>query len=127
VTSFPLPSIQHRTFNAKLAVEDSSMRVTLAGTADLLVQQQLSAFLMAVHVCATDHLATTVLVDINGLGFINSSCLKCMVTWIFKVRTEEKQRQYQIIFLANPKAQWQQRSFHALSCMCAELVSIQQD
>jgi hypothetical protein len=125
VTSFPLPSIRHKTFNATLTVENATLRVTFSGTADLLVQQQLNAFLVAVHDCATDHLATSVLVDLNALGFINSSCLKCMVTWIFRVHTEEKQRQYQIIFLANPKAQWQQRSFHALSSMCAELVSIQ--
>src|SRR3954469_3244395 len=126
MTAFPLPVIQHRTFDATLAIDNATLRVKLAGTADLLVQQQLSAFLDAVHTCATDHLATSVLVDLNELGFINSSCLKSMVTWIFKVRTEEKPRQYQIIFLTDPKARWQQRSFHALSSMCAELVSTQE-
>jgi hypothetical protein len=126
MTAFPLPTLQGRHFNATLAVENATLRVALSGTADLLVQPQLTTFLAAVHACATDHLATSVLVDLNELGFINSACLKCLVGWIFKVRTEEKHRQYQIVFLANPNAQWQQRSFHALSCICAELVSIQE-
>lgn len=126
MNTFPLPKIEQRTFKATLAVESSSLRMALTGTADLTVQQQLGPFLEAVHSCATNHLASSVLVDLNGLGFINSSCLKAMVSWIFKVRTEGKERQYQIVFLTDPKAQWQQRSFHALSCMCAELVSIQE-
>ena len=34
-------------------------------------------------------------------------------------------QQYQIVFLTNHASPWQERSFHALSCMCTELVSIE--
>lgn len=120
-----LANVRHPSFNATLAVESSSLRVSLAGTADLVVQQQLATFLDAVHACATEHMVSRVLVDVNELTFINSSCLKCVVTWIFKVRGDERARQYQIVFLTNHTTPWQERSFHALSCMCTELVSIE--
>jgi hypothetical protein len=121
----PLASVKHRSFNATLAVESSTLRVRLAGTADLVVQEQLATFLGAVHACATEHMVSRVLVDVNDLGFINSSCLKCLVTWIFKVHGDERARQYRIVFLTNHASPWQERSFHALSCMCTELVSIE--
>jgi hypothetical protein len=124
-TAATLASVNHRSFNATLAVESSSLRVRLAGTADLLVHDQLATFLDSVHACATEHLVSRVLVDVNELGFINSSCLKCLVTWIFKVHSDARARQYQIVFLTNHSSPWQERSFHALSCMCTELVSIE--
>jgi hypothetical protein len=57
---------------------------------------------------------------------MNSSCLKAVVTWIFRVRGEPTDRQYSIVFVTNPQAQWQRRSLHALSCMAADLVSVQE-
>lgn len=120
-----LASVRHRSFDANLTAESSSLRICLAGTADLLVHEQLAAFLDSVHACATEHRVSRVLVDVSKLGFINSSCLKNFVTWIFKVHNGERAQQYQIVFLTNHSSPWQERSFHALSCMCTELVSIE--
>jgi hypothetical protein len=124
IATASLPGVQHRGFNATLAVESSCLRVSLAGTADLLVQEQFAKFLDSVHGCAMEQMTSRVLVDVNKLGFINSSCLKCLVSWIYTVHTDALERQYQIVFLTDHTAPWQERSFHALSCMCTELVSI---
>jgi hypothetical protein len=126
MSASPLPAVADTDFRALLTIDGPSLQVVLTGTADLNVQKQLDAFLTAVHECATGHMATNVVVDLRELEFMNSSCLKCVVSWIFSVRTEPVERQYRIVFMANPQAQWQRRSLYALSCMAAELVSVQE-
>lgn len=122
---FPLPAVEAHTFKATLAVEDSSWQMRWAGTADFLVQEQLGAFLTAAHECATSYLASRVVVDVTELKFINSSCLKNVVSWLITVKNDAKNRQYHIVFWLNPKATWQDRSFTAMACMCADLVTLE--
>lgn len=118
-----LPSVSLRDFAATIAAEPSSLRVTLNGTADLLAREKLETFLEGLHAQATSRRVTRVLVDVNGLGFINSACLKCLVTWIFEVHAADRRDQYHIVFLTNRATPWQERSFHAIASMCTELVS----
>jgi hypothetical protein len=125
VSAFPLPAIEAQTFRATLAVEDSSWHMRWAGTADLLVQDQLGTFLTAAHACATSYLASRMVVDVTELKFINSSCLKNVVSWLIAVKNDAKNRQYHIVFRTNPKATWQDRSFTAMACMCADLVTLE--
>jgi hypothetical protein len=125
VSVFPLPAIEANTFRATLSVENSSWHMRWFGTADLLVQDQLGAFLTAAHDCATSYLASRVVVDVTELKFINSSCLKNVVSWLITVKNDPKDRQYHIVFRINPKATWQDRSFTAMACMCADLVTLE--
>jgi len=126
VSAHPLPSVSAPEFSARLTLQDESLRAALAGTADLNVQKQLEVFLGEVHACATKHMAGSVVVDLASLEFINSSCLKAVVGWILSVHGEPPERQYRIVFVANPAAKWQRRSLNALTCMCAELVSVEE-
>jgi hypothetical protein len=125
VSAFPLPAVEANTFKASLAVENSSWHMKWAGTADLLVQDKLGEFLTAAHQCATSYLANRVVVDVTDLKFINSSCLKNVVSWLITVKNGAKDRQYHIAFRINPKAAWQDRSFTAMACMCADLVTLE--
>jgi hypothetical protein len=125
MSAFPFPVIEAPTFKATLAVEDSAWRMRWAGTADLLVQKQLGAFLTEAHECAASHMASRVVVDLTELKFINSSCLKNVVSWLIAVKNDSKDRQYHIVFRINPKAGWQDRSFTAMSCMCSDLVTLE--
>ena len=125
MSAFPLPTVESHSFKATLAVEDSSWQMRWTGTADLLVQEQLGAFLTAAHECATSYLASRMVVDVTELKFINSSCLKNVVSWLITVKNDAKNRQYHIVFRINPKATWQDRSFTAMACMCADLVTLE--
>jgi hypothetical protein len=117
--------VETHSFKATLAVEDASWQMRWTGTADLLVQDQLGAFLTAAHECATSYLASRMVVDVTELKFINSSCLKNVVSWLITVKNDAKNRQYHIVFRINPKATWQDRSFTAMACMCADLVTLE--
>ena len=121
-----LPGVDDLDFTARTTVDGPSVRVVMTGTADLNTQKQLEAFLAGVHTCAIERLATTVVVDVRGLEFMNSSCLKRLVKWIFMAEAELAERRYRIVFVANPKAPWQRRSLHALSSMAPELVTVQE-
>ncbi len=126
MTANPLPFIDDPDLTARVAVDGQSLQVVMNGTADLNTHKVLQTFLAGVHASATLHVANTVIVDLRGLEFMNSSCLKRLVNWIFVVRAEVPERKYRIVFVANPKAPWQRRSLHSLSCMAPELVSVQQ-
>jgi hypothetical protein len=127
MTTNPLPFINDPDFTARVSVADGpSLQVLMNGTADMNTQKVLQVFLASVHACAIEHQATTVVLDMRGLDFMNSSCLKRLVNWIFVVRAELPERKYRIVFVPNPKASWQRRSLHSLSCMAPELVSVQQ-
>ena len=92
MSAFPFPTIEAPTFNATLSADDSSWTMRWAGTADLLVQKQLGAFLTEAHECAASHMVSRVVVDLTELKFINSSCLKNVVTWLIKVKNDTKER-----------------------------------
>ena len=120
----PLPSISDPDFRAETIMDGRSLRVGMKGTADLNTQKALEVFLANVHACAIVRGATTVVMDMRDLEFMNSSCLKRMVNWIFVARAEPTESRYQIVLVPQPKALWQKRSLQALSLMAPELVSV---
>jgi len=121
-----LPTIEDPDFHASVKPSSAGrFRVALAGTADLNVKKQLDAFLSTVHALAVEQELTEVEVDLTALEFMNSSCLKGMVSWIAAVQGTPADRQYRIKFLAKVGSRWQRRSLYALSCVAAHLVSIQ--
>lgn len=121
----PLPFVADADFQATVAAIESSLEVRLAGTADLNVRKQLDAFLSTVHTLATDQTITTVTVDMRSLEFMNSSCLKGLVSWIGTVHDAAPDCQYRIVFIAKAGSRWQRRSLYAISCVAAQLVSVQ--
>lgn len=111
-------------FSASAADADSTIAARLVGTADLSVKAALDDFLTNLHQRACDHGVDEVVVDFRSLKFMNSSCLKGLVTWICRVQELPHDAQYRIVLVANADMHWQRRSLHALSCLAADLVSI---
>jgi hypothetical protein len=120
-----LPAIDNPDFHASVSIADSALDMRLAGTADLNVRKQLDAFLASVHALASQRAVTRVTVDMRALEFMNSSCLKGVVSWIGTVHEAPPDRQYRIVFLAKTGSRWQRRSLFALSAVATNLVSIQ--
>jgi hypothetical protein len=61
-------------------------------------------------------------VDLSGLEFISSSCLKAFVTWITTVQQMPDCR-YQISFLFKPSRAWQQKSIGPLARLGEDIVT----
>lgn len=112
-------------FTADAIMNARELRVCLSGNADLNVKTHLDRFLRDVHDVARGERVEEVSVDVRGLEFMNSSCLKAFVWWINGVQDELPGTQYRIVFLSSPSMYWQRRSLNALACLASDIVSVQ--
>jgi hypothetical protein len=112
-------------FSANAECHERTVSARLVGTADLDVKKALDEFLARLHETAQASRAAEVVMDFRNLKFMNSSCLKGLVTWICAVQELPLQAQYRIVLVSSPEMHWQRRSLHALSCLATELVTIQ--
>jgi hypothetical protein len=112
-------------FSATVTLADSVLGVALNGTGDVRAQEPLEGFLTALHVEASRLHVAEVKLDCRELQFMNSSCLKALVSWIAIVQESELSGQYKICFVSNPKLHWQRRSLNALRCFASDLVRIE--
>ena len=117
--------VREHEFRADAALREGVLVLTLNGNADLNVKTRLDHFLAAVHAEVQRRAVGDVEVDVRELEFMNSSCLKCLVGWISRIQDEPPARQYRVSFRSSPSLFWQRRSLHALSCLAADLVSVQ--
>jgi len=122
MTHIRIQPVQQKTFRAEAVLEPGGVAVRFTGTADLTVKAHVDRFLCDVHAEACRLDVGSVSVDMSGLEFINSSCLKAFVTWITTVQEMAKGR-YQISFTFKPARDWQKRSVDALSRLGEDVVT----
>jgi hypothetical protein len=111
-------------FLADATLGEGTLEATVSGNADLNVRLALDRFLSSVHREARLHGVREVTVDLRSLDFMNSSCLKSLVSWVTQIQDLPRVQQYRVTFLSSPRLYWQKRSLHALSCLANEIVSI---
>jgi len=112
-------------FAANAQTGDRRIQVTLSGTADVTIRNQLDHFLREVHQEAQRCRAEEVTVDVRQLEFMNSSCLKCLVWWVSTVQEQPTEGKYRIVFVSSPSVYWQRRSLDALACLAGDIITIQ--
>lgn len=111
-------------FAANASTAERRVLVSLSGTADLTVRNELDRFLREVHQEAQRSRAEEVTVDVRQLEFMNSSCLKCLVWWVSTVQDQPSDAKYRIVFVSSPSVYWQRRSLDALACLAGDIISI---
>lgn len=116
--------IRERDFEAQAKRAGAVVTVSLTGNADLNVKQTLETLLQTVHAEAQRLEIAEVQFDVTRLEFMNSSCLKCLVTLISEIQELAPQKQYRLTFLSSRDMFWQKRSLHALACL-TDLVTVQ--
>ncbi len=112
-------------FAANASTGDRRIQVSLSGTADVTIRNQLDHFLREVHQEAQRRRAEEVTVDVRQLEFMNSSCLKCLVWWVSTVQEQPAEGKYRIVFVSSPSVYWQRRSLDALACLAGDIITIQ--
>jgi len=98
-------------------------RYRFAGTGEAEGAAVLDRFLSQLHQKALARELREVTLELTELEFINSSCLKAMVAWIYKVDTEG--RPYKIRLLRDPSLHWQRTSLATLQRLAPEVVTIE--
>jgi hypothetical protein len=125
VTPFPLDPIEDAEFTATGQFEGARLTLRLWGNADLRAKERLDVFLEAADRQSMAAAVKEVVVDFRELVFMNSSCLKALVTWLGKVQDRAADQQYAIRFLKEPAAHWQMRSLHALAAFAGDILTIE--
>ncbi len=105
--------------------DQSTLTARLIGSAENESKAFLDAYLKAIHDLATADAVREVVVDMRGLEFMNSSCIKAFVSWIGVVQDSPKEHQYRLRFLSDSKKDWQSRSLKALACFAADLITVE--
>lgn len=105
-------------------VEGMLGRVRFAGTGEAEGAAVLDRFLALLHQEALALELREVTIELEQLEFINSSCLKAMVAWIYKVDTEG--RPYKIRMLRDSSLHWQRTSLATLQRLAPEVVVVQE-
>jgi hypothetical protein len=121
----PILPIRGELLFAEATQVDAAVVAQLRGTAETEGAAALDVFVRSLHQCVRTLGVREVVVDVRELRFMNSSSLKCFVSWFTLVQETPKDAQYSIKFLSNPKLHWQRRSLAALRCFAVNLVSIE--
>jgi hypothetical protein len=119
------PTINTKAFRASATNEGTVATLRLVGTADVSVHAHVQNAVTAMRQQARVLGVTEVAVDMRELEFMNSSCFKCLITWLDDLLEQPADQRYRIRFLSDPSKHWQHRSLRALSCFAVDLVSIE--
>jgi hypothetical protein len=98
-------------------------RLRFAGTGEAEGAAVLDRYLAVLHQHALARELREVVLELWELEFINSSCLKAMVAWIYKVDTEG--RPYKIRLLRDASLHWQRTSIATLQRLAPEVVIVE--
>lgn len=119
------PAITSKAFQATASSEGRVATLRLVGSADASVHTLVQAAVTAMREQARALEVSEVAVDMRELEFMNSSCFKCLITWLDDLLEQPVERRYRIRFLSDANKHWQHRSLRALSCFAVDLVSIE--
>lgn len=119
------PTITSLSFRATASDEGTVATLKLMGTADAAVHAHVQEAITVMREQARSLSVSEVAVDMRELEFMNSSCFKCLITWLSDLLEQPAEQRYRIRFLSDPTKHWQHRSLRALSCFAVDLVSIE--
>jgi anti-anti-sigma factor len=120
-----IPPVDEPDFSARAEMNDDVLRIFLTGTADFNTKPHFDRFMRALHDHAMRLAVREVVVDLDQLAFMNSSCFKVVVAWILSVGAETHDSKYRIVFVENPALYWQRHSLKALSALAPDRISVQ--
>jgi hypothetical protein len=107
------------------SVKDSSEpRIRFTGNCDFDAVEPLGKFLRLVDDEMLTKKYVSVSIDLEELFFMNSSCLKAMVSWIYGIN--EAGQPYTIRLLTNPSLHWQKRTMRTLQRLAPQVVEIEE-
>lgn len=119
-----LPEIIGKGFSLTVLSDNRSPSVKFSGNGDSEAIEAVDRFLKALNKQLLVGGQLSVSVNLTELYFMNSSCLKAFVAWIYGVN--EAGRPYKIHLLTNPRLHWQKRSLETLKRLAPEVVKIEE-
>ncbi|WP_437730453.1 hypothetical protein [Sorangium sp. So ce1335] len=109
-------------FGIEPALRDDTLSIKLSGTGDMAAAPSLGICLKALQAEVMRLSINLVEFDVRALYFLNSSCLKAFISFIFAVAGQGMKCKVQ--FITDARLGWQRRSLTALERMSPDSVSI---
>ena len=119
-----LAPIKLASFSIEMAATSTVVAVTVTGDADMDVVERLGHYLTGLHQEVSRLRLTEVLVDVQRLRFINSSCLRHFGIWLARLAKAGEGERYRVTMSLNPAVAWQKRSFEPLQYVAPGLVTV---
>ena len=126
MTTLAVPPVSTQSFSASAGQDGPSVRLRFSGSADMEVHAQLAQFLEHLHAKLAEMGIKRVVADIRGLYFMNSSCLKLFVVWLGRAAKLTEDDRYRVVFVMDPKLQWQRRTLEAMQAFAPAAMEIQE-
>lgn len=119
-----ITALERATFSIRPSLEGETLVVHISGNGDMAAIEPLAGYLKMLHKEGLALGIGSVRVDLQELYFLNSSCLKSLLTWINELSAGTPPP-YGVCFVTNPKLFWQRRSLEALRRLAPEVVTFQ--
>jgi hypothetical protein len=103
---------------------DGTIALTIRGTADYAALDGLEMLLSRAHAEAHRRSATAMTVDLRELEFMNSSCMRSVLSWISDIQDLPSEARYRVTFRSDPKRHWQKRSLHTIRSFAVDLITV---
>ncbi|XXX80621.1 hypothetical protein WMF30_17850 [Sorangium sp. So ce134] len=120
--SLRLDPVVTDSFGIEPALRDDTLCVRLTGRGDMAAAAPLGRVVKALEGEVMRLSVSTLELDVRGLCFMSSSCLKAFVSLICGLAGHGMK--CRIRFVTDAQLAWQRRSLRPLDRMCPELVSI---
>jgi len=123
VGAVQVASFQVEKLAGEAAVEGGVVAARLSGTASHRDLSALDGFLAALLDAARRAPAAAIVLDLRDVGYMNSSHLKSLVSWLGRAGKSEPR--LSVTLRANPRHHWQKRSLDALGHLAEGLVMVE--
>jgi len=117
-----IAAVQQSDFSVVAGRDNDRIIAKLVGTADQAAADALRETLTKIHAARAG--VREAIIDLRGVEFMSSTCLKEVLTWINDIQELDTAEQYRVRFVSSPKFHWQKRSLHTVRCFAMELISI---
>jgi hypothetical protein len=123
MTELGLGIVKQEGFSLEPEVFGHHVVLRLTGNGDMSVVHALDGYLKLVHTEMQRLGLGETVIDVRELYFMNSSCIKAFVSWIYRVSISDLP--YRIRFLANTRQPWQDNTLGALARIAPTVVTIE--
>lgn len=125
MSELDFPDVSGTSLIAEASMEDAVLSVRLRGVADQETHEAMAAVTAATHAEALRLGVATVVVDLRGLEFMSSSCVKSFITWLVALQEEGAAARYVVRFVLDPGFLWQHRTLEALRRLAPDVLSFE--
>lgn len=105
-------------------MDADEIHVSLSGSCDRETLADFCPFLGDLHEEAQRARARRLVLDFENLYFMSSASIKCLVSWMAKLKQTPREQRYGVEFRTNKRLAWQERSLAGILRFAPEVTRV---